>query len=171
MTFQTRWLVLFVLSLLPLRVGAEPTEEAERDRARAFLVVRIADALKLSDADALKVSAVIRRSDDRRLALVKQRDSFESALRSALEKTPADPSELTRLIREGNELDQQLAFVPEETFRELQAVLTVEQQAKLLLFRRELQGEVRDALQRHVGGAAGGGRGQPGRKGKRQSSN
>ncbi len=170
MTFRTRWLVLFTLSLLPLRAAAQPPEDSERDRARAFLVVRIADALHLSDADALKVSAVIRRSDERRLALVKQREGFESALRSALAKMPADPAELTKLISEGNELDQKLALVPEETFRELQTILTVEQQAKLLLFRRELQGEVRTAMERRFGSAAGGRRGLSSRgKGKAAS--
>lgn len=163
MTFRTRWLVLFALTLPPLGAAAQPPEEPERDRARTFLVVRIADALQLSDPDALKVSAVIRRSDERRRTLIKQRESFESTLRSVLATSPADPAELTKLIREGNELDQKLALVPEETFRELQTVLTVEQQAKLLLFRRELQGEVRNAMQRRFGSGVGGRRGQPGR--------
>ena len=172
MTFQARWLVLFSLSLWPLRAAAQPPEESERDRARTFLVVRIADALQLSDADALKVSAVIRRADERRLGLVKQRETFESTLRSVLAKTPADPAALTALISEGNDLDQKLALIPEETFRELQAILTVEQQAKLLLFRRELQGEVRNAMERRFGGGAGARRGSPGRgKGKPPSGN
>ena len=63
MALRTRWILLATLSLLPLRVAAQPPEETERDRARTFLVVRIAGALQLSDQDALKVGAVIRRSD------------------------------------------------------------------------------------------------------------
>jgi hypothetical protein len=49
--------------------------------------------------------------------------------------------------------------VPEETFREMQKVLDVEQQAKLLLFRRELQREIARAVRgRGLGGGWRGGR-------------
>src|ERR1035437_1951879 len=169
MTLVARWLILFMLSMMPLRAAAQPAEGPERDRARTFLVVRIADALQLSDADALTVSAVIRRSDERRLSLIKRREDLEQTLRSGLAKTPHDPAELSKLISDGNALDQQLALVPEETFRELQKILTVDQQAKLLLFRRELQGEVQRAMQGRVASkAAGGGRrSQSGRGSKR----
>jgi hypothetical protein len=163
MTLVAQWLVLVLLSATPLPAAAQPAEGPERDSARTFLVVRIADALQLSDSQALTVSAVIRRSDERRLALIKQREDLERALRSVLAKTPHDPDELSKLIRDGNELDQRLALVPEETFGELQKTLTVEQQAKLLLFRRELQGEVRRAMQRRVGSTTAG----SGRRNKR----
>lgn len=74
---------------------------------------------------------------------------------------PTAQAALSRLISEGNEIDQKLAMVPEQSFRELQKILTVEQQAKLMLFRRELQGEIRRALQGHRAGAGRKGRGGP----------
>src|ERR1700687_377740 len=132
--------------------AAQPRDEPWRDRARTFLVVRIADALKLDDKDALKVSGVVRQSDEHRRELMKQRESLEEKLRAALAKQPPDSADLTKLIAAGNELDQKLALVPEETFRELQKILTLEQQAKLMLFRRELQDEIRHAMQRREGG-------------------
>lgn len=150
---QTRHLLALVLGLAlwPHVLTAQPTEETWRDRARTFLVVRIADALKLEDQDALKVSAVVRQSDDHRRELMKQRESLEEKLRTALAKQPPDGTELAKLVATGNDLDQKLALVPEETFRELQKVLSVEQQAKLMLLRRELQGEIRHAMQRREG--------------------
>ena len=68
-----RWLLL-VLPLLvaPLLAAAQPPEGPQRDRARTFLVLRISDALKLSEQDALKVSNVIRQSDEHRQELVQQ---------------------------------------------------------------------------------------------------
>jgi Spy/CpxP family protein refolding chaperone len=124
-----------------------------RERARMFLVLRIADALKLNDADALKVSNVIRQSDEHRQELVKQRQGLEDKLREALAKQPEDTAEITKLISQGNEIDQKLALVPEDSFHELQKILTVDQQARLMLFRRQLQGEIRGALAgRHSGG-------------------
>lgn len=141
-------IVLLALALAPLRAWPQgPPEPPRRDRARAFLVLRIADALKLSEPEALKVSTIIRQSDEHRRALVQERQAFEQRLRGALAKQPADTPALSKLVSEGNGIDQKLAMVPEESFRELQKVLTVEQQAKLMLFRRELQGEIRRALQ------------------------
>ena len=127
-----------------------PHSGTHRERARTFLVVRIADALKLNDQDALKVAAVVRASDERRQDLRRQREALEAKLRTALKK-PESAADLTQLISEGNDLDQKLALVPENTFRELQKILTVEQQAELLLLRRELQGEVQRAMYRRLG--------------------
>lgn len=159
MTHTSKYAIVLALTLLPLTVQAQPTEGPHpdiprRERARTFLVLRIVDALKLNDQEALKVSTAVRQSDERRQQLVKQRKALEDQLRAALAKKPADPDELGKLVGEGNDIDQKVALVPEDTFRELQKVLTVEQQAKLMLFRRELQSEIRRAVQgRRFGGA------------------
>ena len=149
--------MLFTVALTPLATLAQPPEsgtpEAGPGRARMFLVLRIADALKLSEPDALKVSTVIRQADDRRQALITQRQALEEKLRAALARKPVDTTELTPLIASGYDLDQKLAMIPEDSFRDLQNALTVEQQARLLLFRRELQGEIRSAIRgRRLGG-------------------
>ena len=148
---------LLAVTMLAPAVQAQPAtgtpETPRRERARTFLVLRIVDALNLNDQDALKVSTIVRQSDEHRQQLVKQRQALEDQLRTALAKKPADPTELSKLVSEGNDIDQKIALVPEDTFRELQKVLTVEQQAKLMLFRRELQGEIRRAVQgRRIGG-------------------
>jgi hypothetical protein len=156
-------MVLLALTLLPAGASAQPAEAKRRDRARTFLVLRITDALKLNEAAALKVSNVIRQSEERRQELIKQRQALEDKLRTALAKQPVETAELTKLINEGTDLDQKLALVPEDAFRELQKMLTVEQQAKLMLFRRDLRGEIRRALQsRRVG--KGGRREMPGER-------
>lgn len=140
-------IVLLPLFLWPLVTHAQPPEGPRRNRARTFLVLRIADALKLNEQEALKVSEVIRQSDDHRLQLLQQRQAIEAKLREGLAKQPPDEGELSKLINDTNDIDQRLALVPEESFHALQKILTVEQQAKLMLFRRELQGEVRRAIQ------------------------
>lgn len=156
-----RSLILASLLLaLPRLAAAQPPEGPRRERARMFLVLRIADALKLNDQEALKVSNVIRQSDEHRQDLVQQRQALETKLKDALAKQPPDTAELTRLITDANDIDQKLALVPEESFHELQKLLTVEQQAKLMLLRRELQGEIRRAIQgRRLGARRGQGPG------------
>ena len=150
---------LLAVTVLSQAGHAQPAETPHREapprreRARTFLVLRIVEALNLNDQDALKVSNIVRQSDERRQQLVKQRQGVEDQLRAALAKKPVDAAELGKLVGEGNDIDQKIAVVPEDTFHEMQKILTVEQQAKLILFRRELQGEIRRAIQgRRAGG-------------------
>ncbi|MFI5366533.1 MAG: Spy/CpxP family protein refolding chaperone [Candidatus Binatia bacterium] len=140
--------IAFALVLLPLQVLAQPMPEGPAlERARISLVLRIADALKLDEAEALKVGGVIRQSDEHRSKLMEERQALEEKLREALDKQPPDASQLNSLITQGNEIDQKLALVPEDSVHELQKILTSEQQAKLMLFRHELQGEMRRATE------------------------
>jgi Spy/CpxP family protein refolding chaperone len=163
------FIVVLALALLSAVAHAQPTEgprpdtPPRRERARTFLVLRIVDALNLNDQDALKVSSIVRQSDERRQQLVKQRQGLEDQLRAALAKKPTDSAELSKLVSEGNDIDQKIALIPEDTFHEMQKFLTVEQQARLILFRRELQGEIRRAMQgRRFGGGRRGRQGNGG---------
>ena len=146
--------VLLTLLALPCTAEAQPTEGRPRDRARTFLVVRLAEALDLSDEKALQLSAIIRKTDDQRRQLRQQRKETETKLRDALAKTPPDQSVLTKLITDANALDQQLAQLPEQSFRDAQQILTVEQQAKLILVRPEMQNQVHRAMRRRFGAVA-----------------
>ena len=147
-----RWAAVAAIfgTLLPASIRAQPHESVRRERARTFLVVHIAEALRLNDQEALKVSQVVRESDERREQLTRQRQTLETQLRKALERKAPD-TELAPLVAAANDLDQKIAMVPEDTFSQLQKTLTVEQQARLVLFRRELQAEVRHAMQRRLG--------------------
>ncbi len=119
-----------------------------RDRARTYLMLRVVDALDLSDEKALQMREILRRADDRRIDLTQQRDGLEAKLRTALAQKPVDTAALGALVSESHAVQRELAALPERTFSEAQRILTVEQQAKLLLFRRDLQGEIRQAIRR-----------------------
>lgn len=151
---MTRTRVLAALSLLAVgttaAVAQPPPNGPRRDRARTFLVLRIADALNLSDEKALQVSGIIRKADEERRDLRSQRQGIEKQVRDALEHSPRDATELGKLIGQANELDERLATVPERSLREVQKILTVEEQAKLVLFRPELQDQIRDAVRRRL---------------------
>jgi Spy/CpxP family protein refolding chaperone len=139
---------------LPSRGIAQPPEGRLRDRARTFLVLRIADALNLSDEKAIRLSGVVRASEDQRRQLRQQRHEVEAKLRETLDKSPIDEAALGKLIAQANQIDQKLALLPEQGFKEMQKVLTTEEQAKLILLRPQLQSQVRRALQRRFQGAA-----------------
>jgi hypothetical protein len=141
-----------VLALSALAASADTPPG--RDRARTYLMLRVVDALDLSDQKALQMREILRRADDRRLDLTQQRDGLEAKLRGALAQKPIDTAALGTLVGESHAVQRELAALPERTFGEAQRILTVEQQAKLLLFRRDLQGEVRQAIRRRAAPAA-----------------
>ena len=153
---------LFGLVLLSAPASAQPPAKREHARARTFLVVRIAEELGLPDDKALQVSAIIRKSDEQRSQLQGQRAEIGKKLQAGLTQSPPDATALSKLIAEANDVDHQLALLPEQSFREMQQILTVEQQAKLILFRPKLQNRVRRALQRRAETGAERPRPQPG---------
>ena len=135
--------------LLAATLGATTAPPA-RDRAHTYLMLRVVDALDLTDDKALQMRDILRRADARRLTLTSQRDALDAKLRTALDAKPVDSTALGQLVADTHSVQSQLASLPETTFDEAQKILTVEQQAKLLLFRRELQGEVRQAIRRRA---------------------
>jgi hypothetical protein len=129
------------------------------DRVRTFLVLRLAEQLDLSDEKALQISAIMRHSDDRRGELKGQRDQIEKQLSAALAQTPADDAAIGKLVAQANDVDHQLSQLPETAYLEIQKTLTLQQQAKLVLFRPELQRQIRGALRKRLEGGGGGGGG------------
>ncbi len=145
---RTIVLVLLCGIAAPLIVLAQPA----RDRARTYLTVRIADRLQLTDEKALAVSALIRQSDERRQRLVAEQRAIEDQMRAALARGHSATDDLANLVAAGTEINRKLALIPEEMFHEAQKILTVEQQARLLLFRRDFQHEVRHAMHKRLRG-------------------
>jgi Spy/CpxP family protein refolding chaperone len=135
--------------LLAATLGTTSAPPA-RDRAHTYLMLRVVDALDLTDDKALQMRDILRRADARRLTLTSRRDALDAKLRSALDAKPLDSVALSQLVADTHDVQSQLASLPETTFDEAQKILTVEQQAKLLLFRRDLQGEVRQAIRRRA---------------------
>ena len=111
------------------------------DGPRLFLVLRMADALDLSDEKALAVSRVLKEADEKRDELRKKRSALEDQIREALKKSKPDEAALTKLIDQSKELHKQQEGVAEDSFTALKKVLTVEQQAKLVLLRSRLRHE------------------------------
>jgi Spy/CpxP family protein refolding chaperone len=153
-------LALIGLAMWAGTVHAAPPEPAQ-DRARTYLMMRLVDGLNLPDDKALALRAIFRKADERRVALTAKRQALDKKLRAVLARPDKDSAELAHLVAETNDVDRELASVAEDSFAEAQKSLTVEQQAKLLLLRRELQGQVREAMRRRLGQRGGHGRPQP----------
>ena len=128
-----------------------PDVGVRRERMRTFLVLRIVDALNLPDDKALQVSKILRAAEDKRQALIAQRREVERTLHSALDgQGKTDPAALGKLVAQANDLDNQIALIPESSFRQVQDLLSVEQQARLVLLRPELQNQIRQNVERRL---------------------
>jgi len=114
-------------------------------------MMRLVDALDLPDDKALALRAIFRKADERRIELVAKRQAIDKELRAALSRPDKDQVQLAKLVEEASTVDRDLASVAEDSFRDAQTDLTVEQQARLVLLRRELQGQVREAVRRRLG--------------------
>ena len=137
-----------IVCLLAVTCLAAAPDPAARDRAHGYLMRRVTDTLGLSDDAARRMRDVLERADARRQELTSRRDSLEASLRTAVATSPVDARALGRLVADAHGVQVELAALPAKTFDEARAILTVEQQARLLLLRRDLQGEVRQAIRR-----------------------
>ena len=129
--------------------GPEGLAQApEADRARSGLAARIAEALHLANDKALALGDVLRAASEDRRRLRARRRELEVKVRAALARSPIDQAELATLVAEGNAIDQDAATLPQKCSREVQKLLTVEQQARLIVLRPELLRELRSTLRR-----------------------
>ena len=144
--------VLVVVLLVAALGHAAPPPAADpaADRARTVLMLHLVDALDLPEEQAMALRAVFREADEQRGRLAALRDAALHALREALAKKPVDAAALPALVDQVADLDRQLAAIPEETFRRARGLLTVEQQARLLVLRGDLQGRVREAMRQRM---------------------
>jgi hypothetical protein len=153
-----KWLLIGLVGLLTLadvHVASAQREErgereARRDRMRTFLVLRISEALDLPETKSLEISKILRDAEAKRQELLTQRRDVERQLREAMGGGGAPDATLTPFIAQANELDGQIAMIAENSFRQVQDVLSVEQRAQLVLLRPELQSQIRRNVQRRM---------------------
>jgi Spy/CpxP family protein refolding chaperone len=140
-------LVIALAFALPLRAmadsaKADDAKEHHGHRGRLFLVLRIADALNLSDEKTLAVNHVLQQAEEKRHALREQRMAVNKQIHDALGQSKPDEAALTKLIDQAIDLDHQQQRAGEDAFNSLKKILTVPEQAKLVLLRSKLRHEV-----------------------------
>jgi Spy/CpxP family protein refolding chaperone len=138
--------LLAVAALLPIlaRADADKPDAGPMHGSggpRLFLVLRMADGLGLSDEKALAVNRILKQGDEKRAELRKKRTDLERQIRDALAKPKPDSAALSALVDQAIDLHKQLEHIGDDSFTALKSVLTVEEQAKLVLLRSRLRRE------------------------------
>lgn len=139
---------LLALALaLPLIAAADSPRDPPHDhlpgKGRLFLVLRMADELDLSDEKALAVSHLIEQAQGKREDLRNTRRDLDRQIREGLAQQKPDQAALAKLVDQAAELDRRQARANEESFTALKKVLTIEQQAKLVLLHWRMHRETR----------------------------
>jgi hypothetical protein len=126
-----------------------------------LVVLRIAEALHLSDEQTVKLAGEFRRVAQQRRALLAQKAALAAKLEAQLAQKPADDGALTTLTDQLAALEREIMLLPEGLWKSIQPVLTPEQRARLILLRGKMKQQIegersrRRAQRRGRGGAAG----------------
>jgi hypothetical protein len=130
----------------------EGRREEHEKRMRMMLVVGIAEALNLSEADAIRLSDKIKTFDDRRKPLREQMFDTMKVLRAAADGDQAALGKVDQATVALLDLRQQMAAVDKEMFLTVSKDLTPQKRAQLALFLAKFMHE------RKMGGGMRGGR-------------
>lgn len=113
-----------------------------RSRGPMLVVLRIAEALRLSDEQTIKLAGEFRRVAQQRRELVARRVVLVGKLEEQLGKKPLDDAALKSLTAQLVSIEQDIGRLPEGLWNALQPVLTPEQSARLILLRGKLKQQV-----------------------------
>ena len=148
-------LLLVLAVAVPLLALADPSKGHGKDhhsKGRLFLVMRMVDELGLSDEKALAVSAALKQAEEKREELGNKRRELAKQIRESLDAKKPDDAALGKLIDQSIELDRQHAKAKEDSFASVRKILTVQEQAKLVLMRIKMRHGMGDKGGFHHGG-------------------
>jgi len=150
----SRTLSLIVVSLLALSFSywamamnnQQPLrhQDAKRvhDRLRLMRMWKLTEYLNLDEETSAKLFPILNRYDDQRLALNEERVGQLKEIKAELDKETPDEKKLGQLLTKAEELRLKMEKINQDEWNELKKVLSVKQQAKMLLFYRNFDREL-----------------------------
>jgi Spy/CpxP family protein refolding chaperone len=124
-----------------------PMQARLERRMRTLRVVGLAEALDLSDAEALRMDAVLRPYDEQRKPLERQVHQAMGTLRKAADGDAQAAAQVDTATQNLLDARSQLAAIDREMFNALAQGKTPQQKAKLALFLAHFQEELRGLRQ------------------------
>jgi len=152
----------------PQAPGGEPSEEKReevRKKIEAVRIWRLTEALKLDAPTSSKLSALLSSFEQQRMGIMREQMAAMRELRRMLKTPKPDESKIKSALDRLEKNQHAMQALRDKELGGVKEILTIEQQARFLLFqqefRREMQGIISNARK---GGPGGGPRGEgPGR--------
>jgi len=144
--------------------GGPPSEERReevRKKIEAVRIWRLTEELKLDTNSSAKLSSLLSSLDLKRRNTMREQMETMRDLRSLLRTAKPDEAKIKSLLEKLEKNRHEMQGLKDQELKGLKDILTIEQQARFLLFQQEFQREMRDM----ISGARGKGPGGPGRRG------
>lgn len=155
------------LAVSGLAAPAYPQQEKDKDkfldRLETLTIWKMMEALDLDKATADKVMEIRSKFLGERKQLQKALKEDFGRLHQLLQQSSGatDESELARIVQDVREKRKKLSELQENQYNEVSKVLSVRQQAQLILFLKEFRKEIRSILGQQSGPPR-----EPGREGR-----
>jgi hypothetical protein len=145
--------VLFAVSVYasPQLMRKDDKDRTElRERVRMLRMWKLTEFLNLDEKTASLFFPILNKYDNERENLMKERREAVRELRKALRAEKIDPKNLTTLVDRINKVNDEFIGLSRREQAELFKVLTLEQQAKYILFRNDFEKKLGDMLRRSM---------------------
>jgi Spy/CpxP family protein refolding chaperone len=144
--------------------GGPPSEERReeiRKKIEAVRIWRLTEELKLDTNSSAKLSSLLSSLDQKRRDAMREQMEAMRDLRFLLKTAKPDEAKIKPLLEKLEKSHREIQAVRDQEMKGIKNVLTIEQQARFLLFQQDFQREMREM----ISGARGRGPGGPGRRG------
>ncbi len=144
---------------------SDQQREEVRKKMEVIRMARLTEALKLDEKTAAKFIPAITSLDQKRRTLLMENHETLREMRGLLAAQPPDTGKLKAAINRIEKNQREILSLRNKEFAAIRENLTVEQQARYLLFHQEFQREMRGLVEEAArsggrGAASGQGRGQ-----------
>ncbi len=135
----------------PMRPGrgnapSEEKREAVRKKIETVRIWKLTEALKLDPNAAAKLSAFLSSSDARRRDITRAQMADMKELRLSLKSAKPSEAKLRATLERLEKNHHEMQELRDREWKGLKEMLTVEQQARYLIFQLEFQREMRDMI-------------------------
>lgn len=147
----------------PAPQGDRPTDEQReeiRKKMEAIRIVRLTEELKLDEKTAARFFPLITALDQKRRTLLRENQDILQEVRTIMSAPSPDESRLKAAINRIEKNHHEMMSLRDKEMDAIKRNLTVQQQARYLLFHQEFQREMRGMVE-GVRGSAPGRRGMP----------
>jgi Spy/CpxP family protein refolding chaperone len=125
--------------------SAERREEV-RKKIEAVRIWRLIEELKLDAGSSAKLSSLLSSLDQKRRDTRREQMETMRDLRSLLKTAKPDDAKIKALLEKLEKNHHEMQRLKDQELKELKSILTIEQQARFLLFQQEFQREMQGMI-------------------------
>ncbi len=144
--------ILIVFVLIAMCVGSLPAQPrggpdpAHLERIERFKRMRLVEMLDLNEEQSIRFFPRLNEYENTRREIKKQKDEILDKIDRLIRNSVSDQKEYEKLFVEVEAIDRKMGEEKLRFFNSLSDLLSIQQRAKLVLFERRFEAELRDAV-------------------------